>query len=122
MSVPKRGQYGEPWHTDEPYCIYIWSRDQEMLADLPVPDGEDAYLARMRGVGRGATRDEQRAIAQRILASVNALDGRDPEALHELEAAARAAERVMSCVSDAEKETRAALRLRAALKAFGVWS
>jgi len=42
-----------PWHVDPPpYSIYVWGPDMEMVADMPTDD-EDAYLARMRGVGRG---------------------------------------------------------------------
>jgi hypothetical protein len=62
-----------PWHTDDPYFIYVWGADQQMVADLPTCD-EETYLARMRGVGRGATEDEQRANARLIAAAPDLLE------------------------------------------------
>ncbi len=110
MSVPKPGQYGEPWHEEKPASPLAWY--QLYRSDGVIGPGDKGHAI---GAVVGA-------YVQRIVACFNALNGRDPEALRELEAAAKAAERVMSYVSDAEEETRAALRLRAALKAFGVWS
>jgi hypothetical protein len=65
------GHTPTPWHIDKPYYIYVWGPGQEMVADIPVDD-EETYLARMRGVGRGATRDEQRANAEFIVRAANA--------------------------------------------------
>lgn len=61
-----------PWHSDEPYFIYIWGPGQKMVADLG--SGEEAYLARIRGVGRGATQEEQQANARLIVSAVNAYE------------------------------------------------
>ncbi len=122
MSVPKPGQYGEPLVADIRggcYAIYPESRGHENC----LAGADDWALAYQAARGTETTlSEEQIAFALRIIACINALNGRDPETLRELEMAAKAAERVMSCVSDAEEETRAALRLRAALKAFGAWS
>lgn len=62
-----------PWRTDGFYCGYIWSGDK-MVADFPMDEDEGTYLARMRGVGRGASRDEQVANAHFIVRAVNAHD------------------------------------------------
>ncbi len=59
-----------PWHIDEPYFIYIWGPEQQMVADLPFTD-EEVYLARVRGVGRGATEEERRANAEFIVRACN---------------------------------------------------
>ncbi len=109
MSVPRPGQYGEPWSV-RTYPGY----SPRLLRTQEAIEPRDDAVSEIA--------PEEPTNAPRIVACFNALNGRDPEALHELEAAAKAAERVMSCVSDAEEETRAALRLRAALKAFGAWS
>jgi len=61
-----------PWHRDENYPIYVWGPDHKMVADLPSGDKE-AYLARMRGVGRGATREEQDANCTLIAAAPDLL-------------------------------------------------
>jgi hypothetical protein len=92
-----------PWRTDEPYFIYIWGPDQAMVADIP--GDEDTYLVRMRGVGRGATEEEQRANAALIVKAVNSHD--------ELLAAAQAALALLA-ECDAE-DTMAARLLRAAI-------
>ena len=65
-----------PWHRDKEYPIYVWGPGQKMVADLPSPmDGdEDTYLVRMRGVGRGATREEQDANCTLISAAPELLD------------------------------------------------
>ncbi len=128
MSVPKPGQYGEPLVADIRtgcYAIYPESRGHENClagADRWALVYQDGRGEKEPGIDYPLLSEEQHAFALRIVSCLTALNGRDPEALHELEAAAKAAERVMSCVSDAEEETCAALRLRAALKAFGVWS
>ncbi len=62
-----------PWHTDGHYCGYIWSGDK-MVADFPMDEDEGTYLARMRGVGRGATHAEQQANAAFIVRAVNCHD------------------------------------------------
>ena len=62
-----------PWRTDGHYCGYIWSGDK-MVADFPMDEDEGTYLARMRGVGRGATHAEQQANAAFIVRAVNCHD------------------------------------------------
>ena len=61
-----------PWRRDKEYPIYVWGPNHAMVADLPTLD-EDAYLARMRGVGRGATREEQDANCTLITAAPDLL-------------------------------------------------
>lgn len=89
-----------PWHSDEPYFIYIWGPGQKMVADLG--SGEEAYLARIRGVGRGATQEEQQANARLIVSAVNAYEAhqRAAEAL-------RALDRRIKLLCDADSETSA---------------
>lgn len=62
-----------PWTRDEHFPIYVWGPNHAMVADLPHRD-EDAYLARMRGVGRGATREEQEANCSLIAAAPDLLE------------------------------------------------
>lgn len=62
-----------PWRADKVYCGYIWSGDK-MVADFPMDEDEGTYLARMRGVGRGATQQEQQANAAFIVHACNRYD------------------------------------------------
>ena len=69
MRTPK-GITPLPWRADKCYCGYIWS-DDKMVADFPMDEDEGTYIARMRGVGRGATQEEQMANAAFIVHAVN---------------------------------------------------
>ena len=67
-----------PWFSDG---IYIWApRDERregtaMVADMPLSFEDDAaHLARIRGVGRGATIEEQKANAALIAAAPELLE------------------------------------------------
>ncbi len=113
MSVPKPGQYGEPWHEEKPTSPLAWYELYRSDGAIGPGDG-----GRPIGAVVGT-------YAPRIVACIDALNGRDPEALHELEEAAKDAEaviRLSQCVPSVEEKTRVVIRLRAALKAFGVWS
>lgn len=61
-----------PWRTDPNYYIYVWAADSKMVADLPF-EPEETFIARMRGVGRGATPAEQKANAHLIAAAPDLL-------------------------------------------------
>lgn len=62
-----------PWVADPHYYIYVWAADSKMVADLPIAEDEGTHIARMRGVGRGATPDEQKANAKLIAAAPDLL-------------------------------------------------
>jgi hypothetical protein len=55
------------WHFDG--MLYVWSGPMSMVADLGIAEDNEPYLARMRGVGRGATVEEQRANGYLMAAS-----------------------------------------------------
>lgn len=56
-----------PWNFDEHGgTFYVWGPRQSMVADGYTDEG---YITRMRGVGRGATVEEQRANARLIAAA-----------------------------------------------------
>jgi len=58
-----------PWkYSEHGGTFYIWGPGQAMVADGEM---EEAYLARIRGVGRKATREEQEANAEFIVRAVN---------------------------------------------------
>ncbi len=134
MSVPKPGQYGEPLVADIRtgcYAIYPESRGHENClagADRWALVYQDGRGEKEPGIDYPLLSEEQRAFALRIVSCLTALNGRDPEALRELEDAAQAAERLLRRVLSAEeeirvpRELRVVRRLRAALKAFGVES
>jgi hypothetical protein len=56
------------WHFDG--MLYVWSGPMSMVADLGIAEDNEPYLARMRGVGRGATVEEQRANGYLMAADV----------------------------------------------------
>lgn len=64
------GHTPTPWTFDEHGgTFYVWGPGQAMVTDGDVDEG---YVARMRGVGRGATVEEQRANAEFIVRACNA--------------------------------------------------
>lgn len=63
MSKPTEGPYTYDEHGG---TFYVWGRGHAMVAD---GDTDEGYVARMRGVGRGATVEEQRANAALLAAS-----------------------------------------------------
>lgn len=66
--------HGKVWFDD---MIYIWSQEKpnDMIADVTTDTEEEDCLLRMRGVGRGATREEQKGTAQRFVDCWNACEG-----------------------------------------------
>lgn len=58
-----------PWKYDG---IYIWAGNGDMVADQPSSkyEADAAHLARVRGVGRGATVAEQENVSKILAASV----------------------------------------------------
>ena len=60
-----------PWEFDSHGgCFYVLGPKGEMIAD---GDTDEGYITRMRGVGRGATEEEQGANARLIAASPDLL-------------------------------------------------
>jgi hypothetical protein len=60
-----------PWIYDSHGgCFYVWGKGHAMVAD---GDTEEGYITRMRGVGRGATVEEQEANARLIAAAPDLL-------------------------------------------------
>jgi hypothetical protein len=102
MSAPEKGAYGEPWSVGPYYKTDVETREGRAAeCRLGTPDGAIK--------------------AARIVACVNALNGRDPEALDALVKAAQAAEATLGrsdYCSDFELDAARDV-LRAALAAFG---
>jgi hypothetical protein len=71
MSDNKPKHTPGPWRSDG---IYVWAPGGKMVADFPLDfEDDDGYLARIRGVGRRATVEEQRANAELMAAAPDML-------------------------------------------------